>query len=327
MTNMRTSFFRKAAVALVLFTCLFLSTRSFAQPSGGYAASRKMLLRDEGLSQISYVNLADPKDDWYVKVPLGRDLQLIGNGMILVPTSDGYQVHDIKTGNKLRELTGFPNTQTAHMLKNGNILMIGLNYNGKKGIVLDEVDEKGAVKKELNFPEYDYVRMVRETPAGTYLVTANKKVFEADTSGKIIWQADVTGGQPAHTNCWQAQRLPNGETLVAGGYAGNFQVFDKDGKQVKIITGPAEVHPNFFAGYQILANGNYVVTNWQGHGPSFGTSGHQVIEYSPDGNRVWSWKQYADKFSSLQGVIVLDGLDPNLAYVEGPKGSLVPLKK
>lgn len=37
--------------------------------------NRRLLLRDEGLTQLSYVDLANPKNNWYLPVPAGRDLQ------------------------------------------------------------------------------------------------------------------------------------------------------------------------------------------------------------------------------------------------------------
>ena len=132
---------------------------------------------------------------------------------------------------------------------------------------------------------------------------------------------------PTNTNSWQALRLSNGQTIVSAGYAANFQIFDQDGNAEGVIAGPTDINPSFFAGFQILPNGNYVVSNWQGHGPDFGRSGHQVVEYSPDGDRVWSWKQDATKFSSIQGVLVLDGLDTKQAYIENAKGVLEALEK
>ncbi|TDH27489.1 hypothetical protein EXU57_07875 [Segetibacter sp. 3557_3] len=310
---------------LLLSFVLLIGTTAFCQ-SDNYGSKRKMLLRDEGLSQVSYIDLADSTKNWFVTVPAGRDLQLVGNGEVLISTGNGYEVREIKGGKLVKQDTTYPGTVMVRMLRNGNLLVVGLNAQGKKGAVLAEVNKSGLVKKVLNFPEYDYVRLVRETAKGTYLVTANKMVFETDANGKIIWKANLTKG-PEKTNAWQALRLANGQTVVSGGYAGYFEVFDKAGKPVSTITGPPEVKPNFFSGFQVLPNGNYVVANWQGHGPNYGGSGHQVLEYTPAGKLAWSWRQYAHKFSSLQGVIVLDGLNTNLRYIEGAKGVLEAGKK
>ena len=59
-----------------------------------------------------------------------------------------------------------------------------------------------------------------------------------------------------------------------------------------------------------------MVCNWQGHGASNGGSGTQILEYTPAGKLVWKWQQDATKFSSIQGVIVLDGLDLNVLHIE-----------
>jgi hypothetical protein len=160
--------------------------------------------------------------------------------------------------------------------------------------------------------------------AGTFLITADDTIFEGDTQGVILWRAKIAGRDKPHA--WQAVRLSNGKTIVSSGFAANFQIFGKDGSLLDTIGGPANVRPHFYAGFQILQNGNMVVTNWQGHGPKFGSSGLQLLEYTPAGNLVWSWKQDAEKFSSLQGVLILDGLDLTMLHVEDGDGKLVPVK-
>lgn len=303
---------------IIYFFGILLCTSAFAQKD--YRGSRKFLIRDEGLSQVSYINLDDSTANWQVKVPAGRDLQLIGNRKVLVSTGNGYEELDISSGKKLNEVTTFPGAVMARRLKNGNTLIAGLNLDGKKGAVLIELAKGGSKEKVLNFPEYDYIRLVRPTTKGTYLITANTVVFESDANGKIIWKVNLAG--PKKINSWQALRLKNGKTVVSTGYAGDFQVFDKKGNPINKFTAPKEFNPNFFAGFQVLNNGNYLVSNWQGHGPDYGKSGHQLLEFSPEGTLVWSWKQDAAKFSSLQGVIALDGLNPDYLYIEGKRGSL-----
>ena len=308
---------------LTYLTVVFISTCAIAQKS--YQGSRKFLIRDEGLSQVSYLNLDDSTANWQVKVPAGRDLQLIGKGKVLVSTGNGYEEIDINSGKKLTEVTNYPGAVMARRLKNGNTLMAGLNLEGKKGAVLIEITPDGSKSKILNFPEFDYIRLVRPTTKGTYLITANTVVFESDADGKIIWKVNLAG--PKKINSWHALRVAKGRTVVSTGYAGNFQVFDKKGNPIKTFTAPKELNPNFFAGFLVLSNGNYLVSNWQGHGPDYGKSGHQLLEFNPEGELVWSWKQDHLKFSSLQGVIALDGLDPEYLYIEGKKGKLTKAGK
>ena len=67
--------------------------------------------------------------------------------------------------------------------------------------------------------------------------------------------------------------------------------------------------------FQLLPDGNIVLANWQGHGPGFGGSGVQLLEFNPAGEMVWSWSK-PDLISSLQGVLVLDGLDSSKLHDE-----------
>ncbi|HET9277243.1 MAG TPA: hypothetical protein VFN95_03635 [Flavitalea sp.] len=281
-------------------------------------------MRDEGLSQLSYVDLANPVSNWQVAIPAGRDIQLVGNDRVLIGTGLGYEEREISTGKKVHELTAFDGTIAARRLRNGNTLLVGVNWQGRQGIVLVEVDKSGATKRLIVYPGFDYVRLVRETVETTFLLTADDTIFEGNADGSILWRAKIVGHDKPHA--WQALRLSNGQIISSSGFAANFQFFGRDGKLVDTISGPASVRPHFYAGFQILSNDNLVVTNWQGHGPKFGGSGVQLLEYNRAGKLVWSWKQDSTKFSSLQGVIVLDGLDPKFLHVEDGDGKLAPIK-
>jgi hypothetical protein len=304
---------------LFFFICLFITSQIFSQEN-----KRRFLLRDEGLSQLAYINQADSSKNWYTPIPTGRDIQLVGNGRVLIGIDNGYEEREIATGKKVYELTSFPGTIAARRLSNGNTVLIGVNWQGKQGIVLVEVNANASVQRLITYAGFGYARLVRETVAGTFLITADDTVFEGDMSGKIIWQAKIAGREKPHA--WQALRLANGQTVVSTGYAANIQVFAKDGTLANSITGPAEVKPNFYAGLQILPNGNYVVINWEGHGKDHGSIGTQLLEYTPQGKLAWSWQQDAAHFSSLHAVIILDGLDTNQLHIEDGNGVLKPVK-
>lgn len=284
----------------------------------------RFLLRDEGISQIAYIDQANPKNNWYTPVPTGRDIQLVGDDRVMIGTGNGYEEHDILTGNKVFEITSFPGTISARRLRNGNTILVGANWQEKEGIVLVELDKvTHAITRKISYAGFNYVRLLRETVNGSFLITADDILFEADAT-KILWQAKIVNKDKPHA--WQAQRLANGYTAVTGGYAASLQIFDKEGNLFGKITGPDEIKPNFFAGMQILSNGNYLVINWQGHGPNFGNSGTQLLEYTPAGKLAWSWKQDATKFSSLHGIILLDGLDTKYLHVEDVNGVLTAVK-
>jgi len=303
--------------------CIFFTAIGLQAQSPGYSHQR-LLLRDEGISQLAYVDLKNPAANWYTAIPTGRDIQLVGKGLVLVGTGNGYEEYELATGKKMFELISYPGTLAARRLRNGNTLLTGVNWQQKQGIVLVEVNAAGAVQQLINYPGFDYVRLVRETASGNFLVTANNVLFEGTRDGTIVWKAVIGDAQKTHA--WQALRLKNGQTVVSTGYGKNLEFFSADGKRLDTITGPAPVNPNFFAGFQILPNGNYVVANWQGHGPQHGASGVQVLEYTPAGKLVWQWQQDASRFSSLHAVIVLDDLDPTLLYTENENGVLAPVK-
>lgn len=318
----RSEFLATALLALVV-SCFSLSASAQTSPADAARAGRKMLLRDEGLSQLSMIDLANPGSNWFMKVPPGRDIQLVGDGRVMIGTGNGYEEYEITSGKKVAELATYAGTISARRLRNGNTILAGNDWQGKTGIVLAEVSKSGTLVNTYVYPAHTYLRLVRETASGRFLITADELVFEGNKLGEITWRATLAGLDKPHS--WQAVRLGNGQTLVSTGYDKNFQIFSPDGRLLDSIIGPEQVHPVFFAGFQVLANGNFIVTNWQGHGASFGPSGHQVLEFDPKGKLAWSWKQDPQKFSSLQGIIVLDGLDLSKMHVEDASGKLAPV--
>ena len=284
---------------------------------------RRFLLRDEGKSQLSLVDLGNPGNNWHQSVPKGRDLQLVGEDLVLIGTENGFEERSIKTGKLVNQVINFPGTIAARRLRNKNTLLVGLNWQDKEGITLVEINKLGDIVSSISYPGFDYARLVRETQKGTFLITSNQLVIEGSREGEIIWKAQIGGRENPHA--WQAIRMPEGKTIVAGGYGGSIQVFNSKSTLVKAFCGPEEERGNFYSGLQILQNGNIVVTNWQGHGPNQGKLGTQLLEFSPEGKLIWSWKQDPNYFSSLQGVIVLDGLDTSRLHVENEIGVLAPL--
>jgi hypothetical protein len=289
--------------------------------SGGAAASdpnkRKLLLRDEGNSAVHYVDLADPTKNWHQVVPTGRDLQLIGNQQFLIGTDNGYQERSLADGKVVKDVTTYAGTLAAHRLKNGNTLLSGVDFQGGKGIVLFQLTPQGGAGPKVQYPG-TYVRMVREVAGGHFLMTADTHVFEGDTQGNVVWDVTVQGG-PASPHAWEALRLASGDVMVSAGYAAGLEIFGADKQLKQTITGGDNAKPNYFADFQVLPSGNYVVANWQGHGPGLGGNGLQLLEYDTAGKLVWSWKQDATFVSSLQNVIVLDGLDLDKLQVENPQ--------
>jgi hypothetical protein len=224
----------------------------------------------------------------------------------------------------IAQQTAFAGTQSAHRLRNGNTILAGVNWQGGTGIVLVEVNAAGGVEGRVAFAGYTFVRLIRQTPAGTFLVTADDAVLEGDAAGNILWRANVPRVNAVPSHVWQALRIPSGETVVSTGYAASLEVYGQDGSLERTITGPVSVTPNQFVGFQILPNGNFVVANWLGH--SGEVIGVQLLEYDPEGALVFSYRPDPTTESlSLHHVIVLDGLDLDKLYVDDTTGVLVPV--
>jgi hypothetical protein len=219
--------FKKTLSAIV---CAFFFLPAICQHT-----PQKFLLRDEGLSQLSYTDIANPGNNWYMLVPPGRDMQLVGHGCVLIGNGTGYEERKISTGEKVAELTSFPGTLSAHRLRNGNTLLTGMDWQGKKGVVLVEVDKAGAIKRQIAYGGFTYLRLVRETPAGTFLVAAEDTLFEGNATGDVLWKVKINGRRDK-PHIWQAIRLAGGKTILSSGYDGNLQVFGSDGKLLDSIS-------------------------------------------------------------------------------------------
>ena len=281
---------------------------------------------DEGFGNLFYVNERAPSENWIV--PIGqlqaRDMQLIGGNKILIGHHHGYTEFDIETGWITKELATFEGVTAARRQPDGNTLIAGVNLGGVTGVVVLELDRSDQEIHRANFPG-DYVRLIRQTSQGTYLMSCNDRIREGSRDGRYLREFPVEGFYHA----WKALRLPNGNLIVSAGYGAFMVELDPAGKILRKFDGresvPEKVRPVFYAMFQLLPYGDIVLANWQGHGPGFGSSGVQLLEFNPTGEIVWSWSK-ADLISSLQGVLVLDGLDAMKLHDER-SGLMQPLTK
>lgn len=280
---------------------------------------------DEGKTNLLYVNENDPSKNWIV--PIGkshpRDMQLVGGNRILIGNVTGYSEFDIATGKRLVDVTNFApasaKTDTDEVTSvrrqsNGHTLVAGISLGGSKGVVVLDVDAQGEVKNKIVYPG-NYVRLLRQTAEGTYLMVCDTMIREGNSAGQYIWEAPVE----EFSHAWKAVRLSNGHILASAGYGGFMVELDPGKKIVRKFGGksdvPATVNPDFFATFQLLPNGDVVVANWQGHGPDHGNSGIQLVEFDKTGAIVWQWSK-AELISSIQGILVLDNLNTALLHDE-----------
>ena len=287
---------------------------------------RRVLLCDEGNQRVLLVDLKDAGTAvWRTSLDGLRDIQLVGNGRVGASIAKGYVELDLNTGEKKKEVTNFVGVESFRRLPNGHTIL-GADANGV--VTLEELDEQDAPVAGHNvaFSRYGMLRLLRRTPQGTFLMGVGTKLAEVNWSSEPLWDMDIPDG----SSVYQGLRLPDQTIAVTSGYGAAILIIDPTTKQVlKTIGGKAQsdaatVAPNFFAGFQILPNGHYVVSNWEGHGGGNGGKGLQLLEYDPAGQLAWSWKQDPNLVSSLHGVIVLDGLDTTQLH-DDVNGVLAPV--
>jgi hypothetical protein len=299
---------------------------------------QRVLICDEGNRRVLLVDLSatatavwtrqlnDPTKDGDSM----RDIQLIGkdsagNDRVAVSVLKGYVELDIKTGAIKKEVSTFDGVESIRRLPNGNTIL-GSNSNG--GVTLQELDAQDAPVPghKVTFTNYSEFRLLRRTPQGTFLIGVGPKLAEVNWDKQTVWEMSIPDGNYVY----QGLRLPDKTIAVTSGYGAAILVVDATAKKVLTTVGgksqpdATTVVPNFYGGFQILANGHFVVANWEGHGGGNGSKGYQLLEYDSTGLLVWKWKQDATMVSSLHNVIVLDGLDTSKLH-DDVNGILAPV--
>jgi len=199
-------------------------------------------------------------------------------------------------------------------------------------------DHRVVASRRLSFAGIEKVRLVRQTEQGTFLFCSENAgsnlVHEADweTGARVLFE--VPKGVPADSMV-KAVRVSADVITVSTGYAASLLRIDTERKQVLLTIGGREqlnpeqcqrpLSPFFFSGYQMFENGDYLLSNWQGHSAAKNSQGYQLLRYDAMGRLLWAFDQTAHpNLSSLNNVLALDGLDTRKLHDE-PRGVLVPL--
>jgi hypothetical protein len=280
---------------------------------------RRVLLSDEGNRRVLLVDLQNASSAVWSRqlsdvTKYGdsmRDIQLVGGDRVAVSVAKGYVELDITTGAIKKEVLSFDGVESLRRLPSGNTIL-GANANG--GVTLQELDSQDApvAGHKVTFTNFTGgLRLFRRTPKGTFLIGVGAQLIEVNWDKQTLWQMDIPDGNWV----FQGLRLADTTIAVTSGYGAAILIIDPTTKKVLTTIGgkaqpdAATIVPNFYGGFQILPNGHFVVTNWEGHGSSNGGKGVQLLEYDTAGALVWKWKQDPTLVSSLHDVIVLDGLD------------------
>jgi hypothetical protein len=270
------------------------------------SVQHRFLAIDEGRQQLSLIDTSGNGNLWTINLrdyPLARDMQRLDRERVLVGYDRGFFELDIGTGRVLEVCERWTDVTAVCRQPDGATLVTGINLDGGKGINVLTLDRElklvYAARRDGN-----YVRMMRRTHAGTYLLCMNDHILE--TTPRLIEVRRFA--VPGFEHAWKAERRADGSTLVSAGYGAFMAVFDSAGECVRRFGAAAEVPataaPFFYASFEQLADGRLLVANWQGHGPDNGAKGRQLLEFGADGKLQGSWSA-SEEISSLQGILVV----------------------
>ena len=310
----------KTALGCALFCALFtpagLSAQTKAEKTIDNARDYRVLGADN--KQVAIVN-AKGEIEWSAPNNDAReihDIQMLPDGNVLFQTGyttvvemnrDKQVVWKYEAKSK-EGYTGRIEIHSYQRLKNGMTLIA---ESGNTRLV--EVDKKGQIVKEIaltvDHPNaHRDTRMVRKLDNGHYLVCheGDGKLREYDGDGKVVWTygMDLNGRpeSPGHgpeghgVAVFGAIRLPNGNTMIAGGNNNRVLEVTPAGKIVWSID--QKELPGITLAWvttlELLPNGNLIFGNTHA-----GPENPQLIEVTRDKKVVWTFKDFTNFGNNL----------------------------
>lgn len=292
---------RSIAIALLAVIAMACASCQTGRAVSDKPISHPFLCSDYGGNMIHIVS-AEGEIVWQYPANRPQDVWQMPNGNILFTHLRG-----VKEVTRDKEVvweysTNAPNEiQSCQPLAGGNYLVA---VSGPCELL--EIDRNGKMIKTVKLIKgqtnvHAQMRQVRKLRNGNYIVAHNMDnvVKEYDGSGRVIREIALGG------NSYAGLRLPNGNTIIAGGDGHYLAEVDADDNVVwRIDENELEGNPlRFVAGIQRLRNGNTVVCNWGGHGHVGGQP--QIFEVTPDKKVVWQIFDY-EKFNTISNIQLLD---------------------
>jgi hypothetical protein len=310
-------------VVWVLGLATLLATTGWAgAPSiRGY----RVLAADKG--RVAILN-ARGQVEWEVPNPyVCHDIQALPGGNVLFPTSDTRIVEMTPDKRVVWEhnsrpkppYTGRVEIHAFQRLPDGNTM---ISESGNRRLI--EVNRAGAIVREIPLvvelkDSHRDTRRARKLDNGNYLVCheLDGVVREYDPLGRVVWayQLDLNGQPrtPTHqghgTEVFNALRLKNGNTLIAGG--NNNRVFEVNPQGAVVWSIEREELPGiklfWVTSLQVLPNGNVVFGNTHA-----GPENPQLIEVTRDKKVVWTFNNWTVFGNDLCASWLLDAPGPVL---------------
>ena len=149
---------------------------------------------DEGHATLLHVDERDQSKNWLVPIgqPAARDLQLVGGNKVLVGHHHGYSEFDLALGRRVKEFKALAGVTAVRRQPDGHTLVAGVDIPGAPGVAVLELDASDREIHRAIFPG-DYVRLIRQTEQGTYLMSCNDRIREGSRDGKYLREFPVDG--------------------------------------------------------------------------------------------------------------------------------------
>lgn len=311
---------RLCCLAVVLVTLTGAARLTAADP-----VRHEVLAADRATGRVAVVG-EDGRVEWeFPNKHDVHDLHLLPNGNVLTHTSHTTVVEirpdkAIAWKYEAKPKAGYTGKVEVHAfqrLPDGNTMVA---ESGNARIV--EVNPAGEVVKVVPLtvanphPHRD-TRMARKLENGHYLVCheGDGCVREYDAAGKVVWEYALDlGGRPRSpghgpeghgTEVYGAIRLPNGNTLIAGG--NNNRVLEVTPEKKIVWSVDQKELPGVTLAWvttlHVLPNGNVVIGNCHA-----GPDNPQLVEVTRDKKVVWTFKDFQTFGNNLAAAQIL-GVD------------------
>ena len=281
----------------------------------------RFIVADYSHCTAQYIDQFDPSKNWSFKLAeIPYDMQLDGPNRLIANRTKGYDIYDLTT-HKLIESVLDPKikdiVRSFCIRADGHVFLAT-----QKGPVYEYGPKRELITIHQMPKEVSVVRCMRLTQEGTALIAFVNGVYEVslekglESKKRVIhyykvppYKIPKEKGHPnpglEGRNPFVAQIAPDGKVLVSGGYARALLVFSRDGKYLCKTAMPQVEggHDHYYSGFQILANGNTVLSQWTGYTEKDKRPGLKLVEFDKNLKPVWTWDDPA--VGTINHVIVL----------------------
>lgn len=307
----------------ILLILGMISTTLSAQEPTTATTGHRVLAADRSTGKLAIIGTNGQIEWEFANKHDVHDLWMLPNGNILTLTSPTTIVEispkkQIVWKYESRPKPGYSGRVEVHAvqrLADGSTMIA---ESGNTRII--EVSPAGKILREVPLQvsksnAHRDTRMVRKLPSGNYLVCHESDgcVKEYNAAGQVVWQytLDLAGrprsaghGPEGHgIEAFGAVRLPNGNTLIAGG--NNNRVIEVNPKGKIAWSVDQKELPGITLAWvttvHVLPNGNIVIGNCHA-----GPTNPQLIEVTRDKKVVWTFNNQKQFGNNLAAAMILD---------------------